>query len=65
MATKKAPAKAAQAESAEIRFGKDQILTFKQYATRVDLLKALLKDGKKYTTDEVDTIIEKWKGKVV
>lgn len=47
-------------------FSKSNLLTFQRYAKRRDLLKALLDDGKQYTTDQVDHLIENFmkKGKV-
>lgn len=46
-------------------FTKEQILKFEQYRYRIDLLNVLLENGKAYTTDEVDALIDKFmKGKV-
>ena len=47
-------------------FTKSHILTFKRYANRRDLLTQLLKDGKSYTLDQVDGLIQNFmkKGKV-
>ena len=46
-------------------FTKRNILTFKRYAKRRDLLKAILNDGKQYTIDQVDNLIQNFmKGKV-
>ena len=46
-------------------FSKQQLVESRKYANRRDLLKALLTDGKTYTTAEVDAAIEKFmKGKV-
>lgn len=48
-----------------ITFTKEKILNFKKYSHRIDLLNVLLDDGKAYTTDEVDALIDKFmKGKV-
>lgn len=41
-----------------ITFTKEQILTFKRYKHRKDLLNVLLDDVKAYTTDEVDALID-------
>lgn len=50
---------------AAVLFSKNQVLTFDRYANRRDLLSALLKDGKKYTIDQVDRLIQNFmKGKV-
>lgn len=49
----------------EITFTKENILKFKQYRNRVDLLTVLLEDNKAYTKNEVEALIEKFmKGKV-
>ncbi len=47
------------------KFTKDSILKFERYQERRDLLRALLVDGERYTTKEVDTLIAKFmKGRV-
>ena len=44
---------------------KEQLLGSQRYAKRRDLLGALLEDGKRYTIEDVDTVIENFmKGKV-
>lgn len=49
----------------EITFTKENILKFKQYRNRVDLLTVLLEENKAYTKNEVEALIEKFmKGKV-
>ena len=49
----------------KITFSKAKILRFERYKNRVDLLNVLLDDKKPYTTDEVDSLVEKFmKGKV-
>lgn len=46
-------------------FTKRNILTFKRYADRRDLLSVLLEDGKEYTHDQIDGLIKDFmKGKV-
>ena len=46
-------------------FTKRNILTFRRYAKRRDLLSVLLKEGQEYTMDQVDSLIEDFmKGKV-
>ena len=46
-------------------YSKDSILKSKKYKSKNDLLKALLKDDKNYSFEEVDAIINKFmKGKV-
>ena len=48
-----------------ITYNKENILNFKRYRNRVDLLNALLEDNKAYTIDEVDALIDEFmKGKV-
>jgi hypothetical protein len=39
---------------------KTQLLASARYAGKKDLINALLADNKNYTTDEVDTLIEKY-----
>lgn len=53
-------------KQAPVIFSKSHILTFKRYANRRDLLSQLLKDGKNYTLDQVDSLIQNFmkKGKV-
>lgn len=49
-----------------IQFTKEQILKFKKYENRIDLLNALLDDGKKYTKAEVEDAVKAFmKGKVI
>ena len=46
-------------------FSKRQILTFRRYVGRQDLLSILLKDGKQYTLAQVDSLLQGFmKGKV-
>jgi hypothetical protein len=47
-------------------FTKRNILTFKRYAKRRDLLSVLLKDGEEYTMEQVDSLLQDFfkKGKV-
>lgn len=46
-------------------FSKRQILTFRRYVGRQDLLSVLLKDGKQYTLAQVDSLLQGFmKGKV-
>lgn len=55
----------ANAEVAAPVYTKAQLLASKKYANRQDILNALLEDGKTYTTDQVDALIEKYmKGQV-
>ena len=52
-------------KNVEPKFYKKQLLTPEKYASRRDLLNALLDDNEAYTTVQVDEIIEKFlKGKV-
>ena len=41
-------------------FTKAQLVASQRYAEKQDLINALLVDGKTYTTDEVDALIEKY-----
>ena len=44
---------------------KERVLTFRRYADRRDLLSVLLEDGKEYTFDQIDGLINDFmKGKV-
>lgn len=47
-------------------FTKRNILTFRRYANRRDLLYVLLKDGEEYTMEQVDSLLQNFfkKGKV-
>ena len=52
-------------KNVEPKFYKKQLLTSEKYASRRDLLNALLDDNEAYSTVQVDEIIEKFlKGKV-
>ena len=43
----------------------ERVLTFRRYADRRDLLSVLLEDGKEYTFDQIDGLINDFmKGKV-
>lgn len=66
MATKKPAEKPVEPKHVPATFSKSHILTFKRYANRRDLLTQLLKDGKNYTLDQVDSLIQNFmkKGKV-
>ena len=47
-------------------FSRAQLMASDKYAGRKDLLSVLLDDKTKYTTDQVDELIEKFlKGKVI
>lgn len=60
--TEKAPTVAAN----PVVFSKQKVLTLKRYANRRDLLDNLLEQGKTYTLDQVDGLINDFfkKGKV-
>ena len=62
------PNKKAEAAPAKnkVVFSKAKVLTLNRYAGRRDLLAQLLKDGKDYTLDQVDALIQNFmkKGKV-
>ena len=55
MANKKADAAPAKNK---VVFSKAKVLTLNRYAGRRDLLAQLLKDGKDYTLDQVDALIQ-------
>lgn len=63
MANKKAEAAPTKNK---VVFSKAKVLTLNRYAGRRDLLAQLLKDGKDYTLDQVDALIQNFmkKGKV-
>lgn len=63
MANKKADAAPAKNK---VVFSKAKVLNLNRYAGRRDLLAQLLKDGKDYTLDQVDALIQNFmkKGKV-
>lgn len=47
------------------KYTKEQLLKSRCFATRVDLLGVLLKDGETYTVEETDSLLQKiLKGKV-
>ena len=51
-----------------VMFSKKQILTFKCFSTRRDLLNVLLKNGQRYSMEQVETAIKTFmepKGKVM
>lgn len=61
---KKTPAAPAEKVASPV-FSKQNILTFRRYAERRDLLSVLLEEGKMYTIDQVDDLIGQFmKGKV-
>ncbi len=45
---------------ADLRYTRSQLLQSEKYAGRRDLVGALLADGRSYTTDETDALIEKY-----
>ena len=55
-------------DTKQVTFSKEQILTFKRFSTRRDLLNVLLKNGQRYSMDQVETAIKTFmepKGKVM
>ena len=65
MATKKAAEGTEQ--KAPVTYSKEQILTFKKFSTRRDLLTVKLDENQRYTMDQVDGLIKNFqtpKGKV-
>lgn len=59
-------AKATAAEApAATKYTKEQLIGSERYMCRRDLLGAILKDGKSYTLEEVETLLQNYmKGKV-
>lgn len=54
-----------EAAAAAATYTVDQLAASKRYANRRDLIRALLENGKTYTLNEADRLIEKYmKGKV-
>lgn len=54
-------------QKAPVTFSKEQILTFKRFNTRRDLLSVKLDDNQRYTMDQVEAVIRDFmtpKGKV-
>lgn len=64
MATDKKKPAAASVEpvkpTAPVVFSKNKVLTLNRYAGRRDLLSVLLTDGKTYTLEQVDGLIQKF-----
>lgn len=57
---------AAGAQAVGATYTKEQLLASTKYANRRDLISALLENGKTYTLDKVDALIDKFmKGKVI
>ena len=51
---------------AGVRYGKEQILDSRRYRGQRDLVNALLKEGKQYSPEEVDSLLEEYlKGRVM
>lgn len=48
-------------EVLETKYTKEQLILSEQYKNDRDLISAILEDGK-YTKEEVDEILQKWKG---
>lgn len=66
MTAKKAD-ESATVQKAPVTFSKSQILSFKRFAARRDLLKVKLDDAQSYTMEQVETMIREFmtpKGKV-
>ena len=62
---KKTAEKAPTVAANPVVFSKQKVLTLKRYANRRDLLENLLEQGKAYTLDQVDGLINDFmKGKV-
>lgn len=51
--------------TAAIKYSKEQLIRSERYMKRRDLVGALLKDGKAYSLEEVDALLDNYmKGKV-
>lgn len=58
--------RATEATATVPQFTKAQLMASNKYASRKDLIGALLDDKETYTTEQVDELIEKYlKGKVI
>lgn len=56
----------AEVQAVSTAYTKEQLLASTKYANRRDLISALLDNGKTYTLDKVDALIDKFmKGKVI
>ncbi len=56
----------AATDRAGARYGKEQILNSSRYRGKRDLINALLKEGKEYSLEEVDGLLEVYlKGRVM
>ncbi|WFD12210.1 hypothetical protein [Tepidibacter hydrothermalis] len=66
MARKTKSADVETVESVEVMtFSKEKIISAKKYSNRKDILNELLEDGKEYSFDQVDTLMDDYmKGKV-
>ena len=65
--TAKKAGEAAGAQKAPATFSKSQILSFKRFAARRDLLRVKLDDARSYSMDQVEAVIREFmtpKGKV-
>ena len=63
----RAKAENAGEQKAPVTFSKEQILTFKKFSTRRDLLSVKLDENQRYTIDQVEAVIRDFmtlKGKV-
>ncbi len=58
--TKSPAASEAATKKAEPAYTKEQVAASQRYAHRRDLVSVLLEDGKAYTLDEVDALINKF-----
>lgn len=57
--------KASDAKKSTPVYTKEKLLTFKRFANRVDLLRALLRENAEYTIEQAETAIDSFmKGKV-
>ncbi len=54
-----------QTVASEIKYSKEQILSSVTFVDHHDMLDALLTDGKEYTVEEVNNIMDGWREKGV
>ena len=50
--------KKAESNAGQVTFSKEQILTFKRFSTRRDLLNVLLEDGQRYTMEQAESAVK-------
>lgn len=61
----KEPTKKQKTTTTDLKFNKEQLKKSKRYADAVDIVSAILLDGKEYTLDEVDALIQEFNKKEI